>query len=92
MGVDPPRSRPVESPLPGGQPRRSLIIFLKDRSGHDRRYAIDCSKIERDLGWQPAETWATGFERTGDWYLANATWCAQVRSGDYQKWIATNYG
>ena len=78
-------------PLPGGKPRRSLITFVKDRPGHDRRYAIDCSKIERDLGWKPAETWATGFERTVDWYLANAPWCAQVRSGDYQKWIAAHY-
>ena len=78
-------------PLPGGKPRRSLITFVKDRPGHDLRYAIDCSKIERDLGWQPAETWATGFERTVAWYLKNAAWCAQVRSGDYQKWIAAHY-
>ncbi len=78
-------------PLPNGQPRRSLITFVKDRPGHDQRYAIDCSKIERDLAWKPAETWATGFERTVDWYLANATWCTQVRSGEYQKWIASHY-
>ena len=78
-------------PLPGGKPRRALITFVKDRPGHDRRYAIDCSKIERDLGWKPAETFSTGFERTVDWYLANAPWCAQVRSGDYQKWIAAHY-
>ena len=78
-------------PLPGGKSRRSLITFVKDRPGHDLRYAIDCSKIERDLGWRPAETWATGFERTVDWYLKNTEWCAQVRSGDYQKWIAAHY-
>ena len=78
-------------PLPGGKPRRSLITFVKDRPGHDRRYAIDCSKIERDLGWKPAETWATGFERTVAWYLSHFEWCAQVRSGDYQKWIAAHY-
>ena len=78
-------------PLPGGKSRRSLITFVKDRPGHDLRYAIDCSKIERDLGWQPAETWATGFERTVAWYLAHSEWCAQVRSGDYQKWIAAHY-
>ena len=65
--------------------------FVKDRPGHDRRYAIDCSKIERDLGWKPAETFSTGFERTVDWYLANAPWCAQVRSGEYQKWISAHY-
>ncbi len=79
-------------PLAGGKPRRELIAFVKDRPGHDRRYAIDCSKIERELGWKPAETWATGFERTVDWYLAHAEWCAQVRSGEYQKWIAAHYG
>ena len=79
-------------PLADGKPRRSLITFVKDRPGHDRRYAIDCSKIERDLSWTPAETWETGFERTVDWYLNHAEWCAQVRSGDYQTWIAAHYG
>ncbi|MDD2240511.1 MAG: dTDP-glucose 4,6-dehydratase [Kiritimatiellae bacterium] len=78
-------------PLADGKPRRSLITYVKDRPGHDRRYAIDCSKIERDLSWTPAETFSSGFERTVAWYLENATWCAQVRSGDYQKWIATHY-
>ena len=79
-------------PLAGGKSRRSLITYVKDRPGHDRRYAIDCSKIERDLGWRPAETWATGFERTVAWYLSHFEWCGQVRSGDYQKWIAAHYG
>jgi dTDP-glucose 4,6-dehydratase len=79
------------SPLPDGKPRQSLITFVKDRPGHDQRYAIDCSKIERDLGWKPAETWETGFERTVDWYLSQDEWCQQVRSGDYQKWIADHY-
>ncbi len=79
-------------PLPDGNPRRSLITFVKDRPGHDRRYAIDCSKIERDLGWRPAETFSSGFERTVDWYLNNSDWCQQVRSGDYQNWIAAHYG
>ena len=78
-------------PLPNGKPRRSLIRFVKDRPGHDRRYAIDCSKIERDLGWKPAETWETGFERTVSWYLTHFQWCAQVRSGEYQKWMAAHY-
>ncbi len=78
-------------PLASGKPRRSLITFVKDRPGHDRRYAIDCSKIERDLSWTPAETWETGFERTVDWYLHNTPWCDQVRSGDYQRWIAAHY-
>jgi len=79
-------------PLPGGQPRRELITFVKDRPGHDRRYAIDCAKIERELGWRPAESFETGLRRTVQWYLANAAWVQQVRSGEYQRWIATHYG
>ena len=78
--------------LPGGKKRRELITFVKDRPGHDRRYAIDCTKIERDLGWKPAETWETGFARTVAWYLTHHLWCSQVRSGEYQKWIAAHYG
>jgi dTDP-glucose 4,6-dehydratase len=78
-------------PLDTGKPRRSLITFVKDRPGHDRRYAIDCSKIERDLSWTPAETFSSGFERTVDWYLNNSDWCQQVRSGEYQQWIASHY-
>lgn len=78
-------------PLPSGQPRTSLITYVKDRPGHDLRYAIDCSKLERDLGWKPARTWETGFEATVDWYLANPRWVEQVRSGEYKNWIAANY-
>ena len=78
-------------PLASGKPRRSLITYVKDRPGHDRRYAIDGSNIQRDLGWTPAETWETGFDHTVAWYLAQNEWCRQVRSGDYQKWIATHY-
>ena len=81
----------LSPPLPTRQPRRILITYVKDRPGHDRRYAIDCAKIERDLQWRPAETWETGFAQTVQWYLDNPTWCAQVRSGEYQKWIATHY-
>jgi dTDP-glucose 4,6-dehydratase len=79
-------------PLPGGQPRRELITFVKDRPGHDRRYAIDCAKIERELGWQPAESFETGLRKTVQWYLSNAAWVQQVRSGEYQRWIAAHYG
>lgn len=79
------------APLPDGQPRTSLITYVKDRPGHDLRYAIDCSKLERDLGWKPAQTWETGFEATVDWYLAHPEWVEQVRSGAYKEWIATNY-
>ena len=80
------------APLPSGAPRRSLITFVKDRPGHDLRYAIDCTKIERELGWRPAWTWETGFEATVDWYLSHSAWVDQVRSGDYKNWLSTQYG
>ena len=76
-------------PREGGH--RALITYVKDRPGHDRRYAIDASKIRRELGWSPRETFETGLARTVRWYLDNAEWVAQVRSGDYRKWIDTNY-
>ncbi len=82
----------LAAPLPGGKSRRDLITFVKDRPGHDRRYAIDCAKIERELGWRPAKSFATGLRRTVQWYLDNAAWVRQVRSGDYQRWIAAHYG
>lgn len=68
------------------------ITFIKDRLGHDRRYAVDISKIERELGWTPQETFATGLRKTVNWYLENQLWIQQVRSGDYRNWIAINYG
>ncbi|MFZ4593866.1 MAG: GDP-mannose 4,6-dehydratase, partial [Verrucomicrobiaceae bacterium] len=61
-----------------------LITFVKDRPGHDRRYAIDCSKIERELGWSPLETFASGLQRTVNWYVANAAWMEEIQSGKYQ--------
>ena len=61
-----------------------LIEFVADRPGHDQRYAIDASKINRDLGWKPQETFETGLAKTIDWYLANWQWCAHVRDGSYQ--------
>ncbi len=79
-------------PLPGGRPRRGLITFVKDRPGHDRRYAIDCGKIERELGWKPRESFATGIRRTVEWYLANVEWVKSVRTGEYQEWIREHYG
>jgi dTDP-glucose 4,6-dehydratase len=80
------------SPSSPVRPHAALITYVKDRPGHDRRYAIDASKIERELGWRPRETFATGIAKTVDWYLANAEWVANVQSGDYQKWIEQNYG
>jgi dTDP-glucose 4,6-dehydratase len=69
-----------------------LITYVKDRPGHDRRYAIDPSKIEREIGWQPAETFASGIEKTVRWYLENDAWIASVRSGAYRQWLDRHYG
>jgi dTDP-glucose 4,6-dehydratase len=68
-----------------------LITYVKDRPGHDRRYAIDARKIERELGWRPAETFETGIRKTMQWYLANREWTARVQSGAYREWIDRNY-
>jgi dTDP-glucose 4,6-dehydratase len=77
-------------PDPAG-PRERLITFVKDRPGHDRRYAIDARKIAAELGWQPAENFKTGLTRTVQWYLDNAAWVADIQSGEYQRWIENNY-
>jgi dTDP-glucose 4,6-dehydratase len=68
-----------------------LITYVKDRPGHDRRYAIDARKIERELGWRPAETFESGIRKTVRWYLDHADWVANVQSGGYRDWVATNY-
>ncbi len=78
-------------PDPAG-PRERLITFVKDRPGHDRRYAIDARKIDRELGWKPAETFETGIRKTVAWYLENLPWVEEVASGDYRRWIEANYG
>ena len=70
---------------------RDQISFVKDRPGHDRRYAIDASKLERVLGWKPAETFETGLAKTVQWYLDNPAWVDEVASGEYRKWVETNY-
>jgi dTDP-glucose 4,6-dehydratase len=70
---------------------RSLITFVKDRPGHDRRYAIDATKIERELGWKPAETFETGIRKTVRWYLDNESWMRNVTSGDYRRWVEKQY-
>jgi len=69
-----------------------LITYVTDRPGHDRRYAIDARKIERELGWRPAETFETGIRKTVEWYLANADWVANVQSGAYREWLGKQYG
>jgi dTDP-glucose 4,6-dehydratase len=77
-------------PDPSG-PHARLIAYVKDRPGHDRRYAIDAGKIDRELGWKPAETFETGIRKTVRWYLDNMAWVEHVASGDYRKWLDTNY-
>ena len=79
-------------PRADGQSYTSQITFVKDRPGHDRRYAIDARKIERDLGWKPVETFESGITKTIDWYLANTQWVADVTSGQYRQWVSTHYG
>lgn len=74
-----------------GKPR-SLLRFVKDRPGHDRRYAIDPSKIETELGWKPQETWKTGLQKTIDWYRENNRWLERARSGAYQDYYREQYG
>jgi dTDP-glucose 4,6-dehydratase len=71
---------------------RDLITYVKDRPGHDRRYAIDAGKIERELGWKPQETFRTGLRKTVEWYLANPGWVEHVRTGEYRQWLAKHYG
>jgi len=75
---------------PGGS-YRDQIRHVRDRPGHDRRYAIDATKIDRELGWQPVETFETGIRKTVDWYRDNARWGENVRSGEYREWIERNY-
>ena len=77
-------------PDPAGSYRR-LITHVADRPGHDRRYAIDARKIERELGWRPAETFESGIRKTVQWYLDHPEWVADVQSGGYRDWLATNY-
>ena len=77
-------------PDPAG-PHARLITFVKDRPGHDRRYAIDARKIERELAWRPAETFETGIRKTVRWYLDRQDWVRDVQSGAYREWIARNY-
>ena len=79
-------------PRADGQSYKSQITFVKDRPGHDRRYAIDASKLERELGWKPQETFETGIRKTVAWYLENQSWVANVTSGAYRDWLGRQYG
>ncbi|MDO5624832.1 MAG: dTDP-glucose 4,6-dehydratase [Pseudomonadota bacterium] len=79
-------------PRADGQSYRAQITHVTDRPGHDRRYAIDARKIERELGWRPAETFDTGIRKTVEWYLAHPQWVQSVQSGAYRDWLSTQYG
>jgi dTDP-glucose 4,6-dehydratase len=79
-------------PRTDGKPYAEQITYVKDRPGHDRRYAIDARKIERDLGWKPQETFESGIEKTVRWYLDHPEWVAGVTSGEYRKWLGKQYG
>jgi dTDP-glucose 4,6-dehydratase len=78
-------------PKSDGKSYADQITFVKDRPGHDRRYAIDASKLERNLGWKPKETFETGLRKTVLWYLENETWVNHVMSGEYQHWVEKQY-
>ena len=78
-------------PKADGTSYATQITYVTDRPGHDRRYAIDARKIERELGWKPAETFETGIRKTVEWYLANPDWVAHVQSGSYRDWVAKQY-
>ena len=78
-------------PKAGGKSYREQITYVTDRPGHDRRYAIDARKIEKELGWKPADTFDTGIRKTVEWYLANGEWVRNVQSGAYREWVEKQY-
>jgi dTDP-glucose 4,6-dehydratase len=80
------------SPRKDGASYRTQITFVTDRPGHDRRYAIDATKLERELGWKPAETFETGIRKTVQWYLANQGWVQNIINGAYRDWVGKQYG
>jgi dTDP-glucose 4,6-dehydratase len=82
----------LEKPRPDGRKYRDQITFVKDRPGHDRRYAIDATKIQRELGWKPQETFESGIRRTVRWYLEREDWVQDVTSGTYREWVGRQYG
>ena len=81
-----------EKPRADGKPYREQLTFVKDRPGHDRRYAIDATRIQRELGWTPKQTFETGIRSTVRWYLENVDWVQNVTSGGYREWIGKQYG
>jgi len=79
-------------PKADGSRYRAQITHVADRAGHDRRYAIDAGKIERELGWRPAETFESGIRKTVQWYRQHPDWVAHVQSGSYRDWLSQQYG
>lgn len=79
-------------PRPDGASYRSQITFVKDRPGHDRRYSVDFSKLQKELGWKPRESFESGIEKTIQWYLENSRWVENIQSGQYKDWIEKQYG
>jgi dTDP-glucose 4,6-dehydratase len=79
-------------PKANGKPRKELITFVKDRLGHDRRYAIDSTKLKEALGWMPEESFKSGLRKTIQWYMDHQDWVNRVKSGEYKSWISQHYG
>jgi dTDP-glucose 4,6-dehydratase len=79
------------SPRADGKSYAKQITYVTDRPGHDRRYAIDATKINRDLGWKPAETFETGIRKTVQWYLDNQEWVQNITTGAYKDWVTKQY-
>jgi dTDP-glucose 4,6-dehydratase len=79
-------------PARDGKPRSNLITFVKDRPGHDRRYAIDFAKIKKELNWFPKESFDSGLRKTVEWYLNQKKWVENIKTGAYQAWIKEQYG
>lgn len=83
--------RILDELAPAGAPHERLITYVKDRPGHDRRYAIDCAKLQGELGWTQSETFESGIRKTVQWYLEHAAWVDEITSGNYRHWITANY-
>jgi len=81
----------MDEMVPASGSRRELITFVKDRPGHDLRYAIDCTKIEKELGWLPEESFETGIRKTIQWYLKHQDWVTRIKTGAYLEWIESHY-
>jgi dTDP-glucose 4,6-dehydratase len=79
-------------PQPGRRSRRDLIAHVADRPGHDRRYAIDFTKLNRATGWHPQESFETGLRKTIQWYMDHRNWCERIKTGAYRQWLQEHYG